>query len=332
MEEEFIIKVDGCNGAPTQFTSRYQWMANSVLLAITFVWGATFTLTKNALSNIDPFSLLSMRFLVAGAVLFIFILASSRIRELIQLQTLFVGVVLGILLFAGYIYQTLGLEDISPSISGFLTGLNVVLVPLLSVPLLRSRLLPRTWFGAFLAMAGLAVMNGTDFRGLFSHGSVETLLCALFVALQIIFVEKWGSRHDALVIATIEVWVVALCCMISSMLKGSLTLLLNFHIWMEPVTLLATVVNGVLGTSFALWGQNAVQKFTSSTQTSIIFSMEPVFAAIIAWVVRGDTMSPQEIAGGLLVFLSMLISDPNIDINRVVPGISFKRERRNDTT
>jgi drug/metabolite transporter (DMT)-like permease len=287
-----------------------RWFANMTLLLIAFVWGATFTFTKDALASIDVFPFLSMRFLIAGLVLFIVVLASPRVRNSFHPRAIIIGILLGVLLFGGYAFQTLGLQTITPAMSGFLTGLNVVLIPILSIPLLRSKPTFRLWLGTLVAIVGLACISGVHFNG-FNVGDIETLLCSALIALQIIFVEKSGSDVHALLLATIEILVVALCCFICSMFEHP-DELWNVHLWLQPSVLWAVLINAILGTSFALWEQNVIQKYTSSTQIAIIFSMEPVFAGLIAWFALGDTLTPMEFMGSLLIFVSMFIAEPSI--------------------
>lgn len=308
--------------SPNQVAS---WAANGLLLLITLIWGATFTLTKNALARVDVDTLMTMRFILAGLALLVILAATRRLHHLARRRTWTVGVALGIILWASYVTQTMGLETISPSLSGFVTGLNVVLVPLLAVPIVGSRLHRRVLIAAWMALAGLTLLSGLDFRGLVSPGSLETILCAVFVALQIVLVEKWGRAFDSLVLAAVEVWVVAVCCAVTSAATGSAGALMTRHTWTAPPVLWATLINGLLATSFALWVQNAMQRFTSAAQAAIIFSMEPVFAAIIAWLVRGDAMTGQQMLGGLLVLGGMFAADPQIRIGRRRPRPPLQR-------
>ena len=285
------------------------------LLFIALVWGATFTFTKNALTDVGVFTYLFMRFIVAAIILFLIVFVSSRSRSSLGLKTWIVGVVLGLLLFGAYAFQTLGLASISPAMSGFLTGLNVVLVPLFAIPILKIKPKPRTWMATLIAVIGLALISGIGIVAIHG-GDMDTIVCAAFIALQILLVERLGGSIDSLALAAIEVLVVAICSLLMISMQHQLVTL-SVKVWIEPAVFWAVMVNAVLGTALAYWGQNVLQKHTSSAQTAIIFSTEPVFAALFSWVVLGTTLSVVGWAGGGLIFVSMLIADPNIAWNHV---------------
>lgn len=289
---------------------KYRLISYISLLFITFVWGATFTLTKNALASVEVYPFLFVRFLVATVVLSVIVFLSPRSRHSFDPLTLWLGVSLGGLLFGAYAFQTMGLGHTSPSIAGFLTGLYVVLVPILSIPLFRTSPHWRTWMGAILAVMGLAFISGSDILQL-KVGDIQVLICAVFLALQILFIEKYGSGMDSLALATIEILVVTVCSLIVSVFQAG-TDLLNIHLWLQPAVFWAILINAILGTSLAYWGQNVFQQNISSTQIAVIFSMEPVFAALVSWVAQGGSLSTVEIVGGVLIFISMLVADPNV--------------------
>ena len=278
------------------------------------VWGATFTLTKNALTRVDVYPFLFVRFFVATVVLVAIMLLTSRRHRFFDSRTLGFGVPLGMILFGAYAFQTMGLGNTSPSITGFLTGLYVVLVPILSIPLFRTSPPRRMWMGALIAAVGLALISGPGILHL-QTGDIQVLICAVFLALQILLIEKYGRTMDALILATIEILVVAICSLIVSGFQGS-TELLTLHVWLQPVVLWGVVINAVLGTSLAYWGQNIFQQNITAAQIAVIFSMEPVFAALVAWVAAGDILSPLQMVGGLLIVASMLMVDPHVSWTR----------------
>lgn len=287
-------------------------MANLFLLFITFIWGATFSLTKGALTHVSVYPFLFVRFLLASVALLCVCLASTEHRKAFTKKVWGAGTGLGLLLFGAYAFQTLGLVTVSPSVTGFLTGLNVVLVPIFAIPLLRQMPRWRVSVGAILAAFGLALVSGGDLLHL-HIGDVYVLICAVCLALQILFVEKYGAETDALALATVEILVVTLCSLVASR-WNPVAPFGSIRVWTSPPVLWALVVNGFLGTALAYWGQNVCQKFTSSGEIAILFSMEPVFAALIAWITLGDALSGQGIAGGICIVVSMLIADPAVKL------------------
>ena len=281
-------------------------LANSVLVFVTFVWGATFTLTKAALVVMPVFPYLTIRFLLATAAMSLFFVRGHDQRQGFRNYRLWlVGTVLGFLLFMGYALQTLGLQTVAPAISAFLTGLAVILVPILAIFFLHQKSRWRTWASALIAVMGLGLLNGIHQLGHFSVGTIYTLTCAVFWAFQIVAVDKWAKSYDAISLTTIELLVVTLLSFVASLHAGWN----DFQTWSSPVVILAVTVNGLLGTALAYWAQLHFQRLTSAMYVAVIFTMEPVFAAVVAFTLYHETMGILQLLGGLLIVLSMLIAE-----------------------
>lgn len=300
---------------------RNRWTANLTLLFVTLVWGATFSLTKGALTYVGVFPFLAIRFVIASLALLLGALLLPNVRRSFTRETYLAGTFLGTLLFGGYAFQTLGLTTTTPATAGFLTGLNVVIVPLLAFPILRSIPTSRNFIGAIVAVAGLALLTGVDIRSI-QQGDMFVLLCSVFLALQIVYTERYASRLNALALTTVEIIVLTIWCSLSLFLPGSLgsaTGSLHTSIWTgfsHPIVWIAILICALPGTAFAYFAQTFFQQSTSSTETAIIFSMEPVFAALIGWLSFHDILTLSGQLGCLLIFLSMWIADPNIRIRR----------------
>jgi len=285
------------------------WAARGLLVFVTLVWGATFTLTKQALAVLPVYAFLTLRFAAAAiATLGLAILSRRRSSAWNDARTWAVGVLAGIPLGASFLLQTEGLRTITPGLSGFLTGLNVVMVPTLASAMTKRRPGARTWWGVALACTGLLLMcAGTPLAGRFP-GVAETILCAMCIALQIVVVDRWAKGLDAFAVAAVEVWVTALLTWAAALFAGQWAPLADVRTWTQPVTWAAVLVNGLLGTAFALWAQNWAQERLSSAQTAITFALEPVFAAAIGWMVLGEAMTWPGILGGLLIVASMAVA------------------------
>ncbi|AEJ43432.1 DMT family transporter [Alicyclobacillus acidocaldarius] len=284
------------------------WAARGLLVFVTLVWGATFTLTKQALAILPVYAFLSLRFSAAAFATLGLAFLSRRGSAWKDARTWAVGATAGIPLGASFLLQTQGLRTITPGLSGFLTGLNVVMVPILASAITKRRPDARTWWGVVLACIGLLCMcAGTPLAGRFL-GVAETFLCALCIALQIVVVDRWAKGLDAFAVAAVEVWVTALLTWVAALVARQWAPLADVRLWMQPVTWAAVLVNGLLGTAFALWAQNWAQERLSSAQTAIAFALEPVFAAAIGWVVLGEAMTWPGIVGGLLIVASMAVA------------------------
>lgn len=286
--------------------------ANVVLLVVTVIWGATFSLTKAALAVVPVFPYLGMRFLLATGLMLMIALVRVRSRQHLRRAKLWgIGSALGVLLFAGYALQTLGLKTVAPAVSAFLTGFNVILVPLIAIPLLGHGASRRTWLGAGMALLGLAVLNGVESVGHWSAGSLFTLACAVFLALQIVYVDKWSPGLDSIALTTVELAVVTILSLLFSFVHGSFALP-PLSDWQKPAVVAAVVVNGVFGTAFAYWAQTRYQQMTSASYVAVIFTMEPVFAAMIAVLFFHEPLTASLVVGGFMIVLSMLLADESL--------------------
>ncbi len=286
-----------------------RFLATFVLLNVTFVWGATFTLTKNALSNVNPYSFLAMRFIIATAFLAGITLCVPASRRKFNRKTWLLGTLLGIFLFLAYILQTVGLEFTSPAKAGFLTGTAVILVPLLAPFVVKRKIRGHAVYSSLAALSGLLLLCGSDLTH-FAIGDFLVLLCSVFISLQMLFLEKWGQDVDSLALSTIEIGVLgSLAIMAAFVNSGSFVPL---HIWLTRSVGAAILICAIPATALAYYAQTIFQKRITSAQTAVIFSMEPVFAALISMVFYGEILTVTQQIGSVLIFLSMLAADEQL--------------------
>lgn len=277
---------------------RHSLTANLMLLTVAFVWGATFVFIKAALGEIGPFNFLAARFWLAFVVLAVPFLTRLR-RGGPSLWR--AGGVLGTVLFAAYAFQTVGLRTTTASRAGFITGLFVVLVPLLSALVLRRPPAPSAWAAALLAVLGLALLSLPVNRSLAS-GDGLMLLCALMVAVHILLVDRQAHRHDPLALGTAQIGVVALL----SGLADWLTEPLPVHL--SPTTWGAILFTALPATALALLLQVVAQRRTPPHQAALLLTLEPIFAALTAFLVLGERLSGRGLAGCGLILIAMLVA------------------------
>jgi drug/metabolite transporter (DMT)-like permease len=284
-----------------------------LLLFVTLVWGATFTLTKSALPYISPFAFLTVRFYMAAVLLTFPVVLQKSARASLTLRNAVVGLCVGVVLYLGYAFQTFGLETTSAATSAFLTGLSVVLVPMLSL-LLRRAKKPgmRLWGGSLFALLGLFLLCGTQLLGL-RVGVWYGLACALFMALQVLLIDRFSPDIHPLTLAWLEICVMALLFFLSTEVTS------GNHTWStipfsQPQVMIALLVNGVLATAFAYSIQNIGQRAMAASQIAIIFTMEPVFAAVLSWWWADQRMSLDAMLGAAFILLGMWFSDSSIPL------------------
>ena len=261
------------------------------LVLITLVWGTSFLVVKDALSLTNPYWLLLLRFSVAtGLVLLIF----RRSLLHIDVSTAWKGAVLGFVLYLGFVLQTTGLEYTTPAKSAFITGINVILVPVFGILFFRSRLSLEVVLGVSTAFVGLFFLTRPDNLEKINRGDILTLCCALVFAVQILLVEQYSrevptSLLTVLQLAAAAVWSLPLALLHSGpVLRGSgwaLSLSVGY------LALFCTAV------AFSV--QIHAQRRVSAARAALIFSLEPVFAALASTVFYGEHLTWLEWLGGL---------------------------------
>lgn len=277
-------------------TKREELLAIGALLLATSAWGGTFVVVKNAIAQMPLMDVMAWRWILAVAVLVAF-----RPRSLfVSRETYWRGAIVGITTFLGYLFQTIGLQTTSASVSGFITGMFVVFTPLLMWAFHRERLTPSIWLAVLLATGGLAALS---LRGwAFGVGESWTLLGAFFWAGQIIFLARWSTRENAYSMATIQLGTTGILFIIGAIPDG-ITTPPNQGVWIGIVVL--SVFASAIAFSVQTWGQSHLD----ATRAAVIFSTEPIFASIFGIWLGGDQITTRFLVGASLIFSAMLISE-----------------------
>ncbi len=252
---------------------------------------------KGALADASPFAFLSLRFLLAGALLWLVFARRGVAREAIV-----PGAVLGAFLFGGYAFQTWGLLYTSPSKSAFITGSSVVWVPALL--LVRGAKLRKASFaGGLLGLAGIYLLVMPSGIASVNRGDVLTLAGAVSFALHIMLVGDYTRRHSFAHLVPVQIAVAGLLATVAWPIEP----LHRLH-WTSGLAG-AILITAVLATALAFTVQNWAQQFTAPSHTAIIFALEPVFAALTAWVVMDERLGGKAFAGAALVLAGMIVSE-----------------------
>jgi drug/metabolite transporter (DMT)-like permease len=267
-----------------------------LLVTVTAAWGSTFVAVKDTVAHGPVLGFLAWRFILAGGAL-----ALARPGAVLQLsrRDLSRGALLGLLLAGGYVAQTFGLRYTSAAVSGFLTGLQVVFTPLLGWAILAQRPRPRMWAATALATAGLGVISLRGFS--VGPGELLTVAGAGLFAGQIVGVGRWSSPQRAYGLATVQLLTVAVSCSLAGLPQGP-PLPAGGGAW-------ATVVaTALVATAFAFAVQSWAQPHLPTGRAAIVFTLEPVFAALAAWG-AGEPVGLPVLAGGGLVLVAMLTAE-----------------------
>ncbi|MEA3406895.1 MAG: EamA family transporter [Chloroflexota bacterium] len=277
---------------------RRQLWADSLLLLVTLIWGGTFVMVKDAVASYPVFPFLTLRFGLATCALVL--VGWRRLAEL-DWRQVGAGVLLGLFLFAGYVFQTVGLRYTSASNAGFITGFSVVLVPLFSAVLLHRPPALKSLLGVSFALVGLGLLTLSHFRRAF-RGDFLVLLCALSFALHIITVSAFAPHMDPLTLTIVQMVTV-------TAISAAVAFVRHPSFWRLRAPWFAASFTGILATAAAFAIQTTMQRFTTPTHTALIFSAEPVFAALLSVLLTEDVMKGQDVAGGILIVLGTMVSE-----------------------
>jgi drug/metabolite transporter (DMT)-like permease len=269
------------------------------LALIALIWGATFVSVKSALDDVSPVLFVAIRFAIASAALAL-IFRNRFFRPIDWVLTAQAGAAAGVLLCAGYVFQTVGLRYTTPAKSAFVTSGYIVLVPLLGALVYKKAPRQVEVLGFSLAFAGLLLMT-IDLESLrLGFGDLLTLVCAAAFAGHILVLGHYAGRVAYEGLSLIQVGVVA-------MLSGASVF--GFEtpglVWSGKVVL-ALFITALLATALAFAVQTWAQQLTTPNRAAIIFSLEPVFAAITSYALRAEEPSGRALAGAGLILSGIL--------------------------
>ena len=284
------------------------------LLFNTLIWGGTFALIKSAFQDISPSLFLSLRFSLATLLLLPFIF---KVLRSVNKQTIVAGSILGIFYFTGFAAQSVGLNLTTATKSGFITGTFVVFIPVLQ--LIIEKRIPK-WFNVLsviLVLLGLIMLSsrgenvieflsqlGSDFN----LGDFLTLICALLFAFQVVYVDVFTKKYDYLPMVFIQLFITGLGGFILTALF-SLTGIEIIKFNFKHSLFFAIIYTSVFASILATIIQLKFQKNVSPTKAGIIFSIEPIFAAIFAYFLLNEKISNFGLIGCVLIFAGLIISE-----------------------
>ena len=271
------------------------------LVLITLIWGSTFVIVKETVASVPPSLLLALRFSVA-ALLFAWVRPTRA--------ALLPGLLLGVLSFAGFATQTLGLVSTTASKAAFITGLSVILTPLFSALWFcyrgfRHSVPARAYLAAAVALAGLALMSFSGPLGV-TTGDLWVLGTAVFYAFYIIYLSEVAPRHGALELSAVQFWPMAALAWLWAVPQlGQSDGLSSGSVW-------SLLYLGVVATALVSVLQVRAQRVVSAHVAALIFVLEPVFAALFAYVLLGEALGVWGWIGAGLVGVAMLLSELRI--------------------
>lgn len=278
-----------------------QLKADFMMLIVTILWGSSYLFMKNGLDSLQEFNLIALRFgiafILAGAVFY---------KRLICLnfKTFFYGFILGSILFLLISVVTIGLKFTSISNTGFLFSLSVVFVPLLLAIFFKIKPEKKVVFGVGIAIIGIALLTlNSELK--INLGDYLIILGALFYAIQIIVTAKLTKNVDSITLGIVQLGVAGAWGLLFSLFFEKPHLPITTESWVSIMAL------SILCSAIGFIGQAVAQKHTTPTHTGLIFSLEPVFAAIFAFIFVGETLPAKGYLGAILILIGVLAAEIN---------------------
>ncbi|HZE93930.1 MAG TPA: DMT family transporter [Gemmatimonadales bacterium] len=268
-----------------------------LLIAASAVWGVSFVVVKDALAAASPLIFLAARFSIATVVLAPLI----NLRGGFSKAELRAGALLTVLLASGFATQAFGLQYTTPARSAFIVALSSVVAPIIALVLLRHRLAWQVLFALVGATLGIYFLTAPESGGL-NHGDLWTLVTAVVFGGHIVAVAQFSKRFDAQRLVWLQLPGTALATLIATLLLEPI----RFH-WSWGLGA-ALLFLGVMSTAVALVWQMRAQREMSAARASLLFCLEPVFAAVTSWLFWGETFSLNQGLGGGLILAAMVLA------------------------
>ncbi|MDY6876326.1 MAG: DMT family transporter [Chloroflexota bacterium] len=286
--------------------------ADLILLAVAVVWGSAFVAQRTGMGRVGPFTFNAVRFALGSLVLLpVYAIETRFFPKNLVSGDLRGGILLGLLLFGGASLQQIGLIYTTAGQAGFVTGLYVVIVPLLLALVWRERVGWGGWLGTGLAVGGMFLLSvQAEFR--LSPGDGWVLGGAFLWALHVIAIGRIVPGRDPLRLALVQYFVCALFSLL-------VALALERETW-DGVLLAgpAILYTGILSTGLGYTGQVVAQRRTTPARAAIILSMEAVFAVLFGWLLLGERLAARQFLGCGLMLVGMVVAQLGTLVNEAI--------------
>ena len=266
-----------------------------ILTAVAAIWGSAFLSMKGTLERLDVNSFLAWRFTIA--TLFLIAIRPSVLKKF-DLPFIKKGAILGIFLGSGYIFQSFGLTLTTVSNTGFITGLYVVLTPIVAAVILRKNITLVEWFAVLVATAGLALLSFNGFE--FGLGEFLVLVSALLFAFHIVGLGEWSKGLDTYALTVLQLGTCAVVTFLASF-KSGFSMPPDSGVWWS------IIYTALFATSLAFIVQTWAQSFIAPSSVAVILAMEVVFAAGFGIWLLDEPVTLRIALGGILVIASMYL-------------------------
>lgn len=281
--------------------------ADVSLFIVAIIWGSGFIVTKSALDYVTPYYMLFYRFFISAVLLAIILFKKIRKASIKDIKA---GIVVGIFLFAGFAAQTIGLQYTEAGKQAFITATNVVMVPFIYWAIAKKKPDKYELMAAFLCLIGIGVLS-LDSNFTMGYGEFLTLICAVLFALHISSTGYFAKKSDPYVISVVQLGTVAILSLIFALLfEGT-------DIKIQSKTIIPILYLAIFGTMIAFLIQTVAQKYTTSTHTAIILSLEAVFGSIFAIIFLKEKLTIRFLIGCVSILVSVITTETKWEFLKV---------------
>jgi len=275
--------------------------ADGILLLTALIWGSAFAVVKNTLDSFPPAAIIAMRYTIATVLTGI---AFRRHLRGLTRADVMRGALVGLLLSAAYIVQTIGLAYTTAGKNAFLTTVYVILVPFFSMALFRQRLRRANFVAAGMMLLGIGLLSLDGESGGLNVGDLLTLVCGALFAGHIIAVERCQRRTDAYALIVLQFGFSAVFALVYALMfeRG---MALDFN----AGSIGGLLYLAVFSTTIAMSLQNIGQSMAPASHASILLSLESVFGVLFSCLLLGEQVTGRMIMGFAVIFIALLVSE-----------------------
>lgn len=285
----------------SQTQAPVRWRADATLGFVALIWGTTFVVVKSALAQISTVYFLTLRFWIASLCMAVLFAGPFRLagRKAV-LAGLKGGAFAGVFLWLGYIFQTFGLRYTTAGKSGFITGVYIVFVPLVSAAIYKRWPHLSEIIGIVVATAGMILLTLPSLTMQFNAGDLLTLVCAIAFAFHLLVLGYYSQREQFEAVALGQILCAAILSTVALIAEPA-------RVTWSPNVIFGLVLTGVFATALAFALQTWGQRYTSATRTALIFALEPVFALATAVVFGDEVITKPGLAGAALILAGIIV-------------------------
>lgn len=281
--------------------------ADLALILVAIIWGSGFVVTKNALNLITPFYLIFYRFSISAVLLGIFsykkLLKASK-------KDIKAGIIIGIFLFGGFSFQTIGLQYIEAGKQAFITATYVVMVPFIYWAISKKKPNKIEVFAAFLCLIGIGILS-LERNLSMGLGELLSLICAIMFALHVSSTGYFAAKSDPYVISVIQFGTTAVLSLFLALLFE------ERNVAIDSGAIIPILYLAILASMLAFLIQTIAQRHTSSTHTAIILSSEALFGSILGVLILSEPVTLKFIIGSIIILISIISSETKLDFSKL---------------